>query len=537
MRIPSSAILLVLTIGNGSLLAADRPVTLDAGLGQLTHPISTKSEQAQAFFDQGLRYLYAFNHEESVRSFTKAAELDPSLAMAHWGMALALGPNINIDVDPEHEKQSYDAIQKAIALRDHASAEERDLIDALAKRYSNDPKADLKKLAADYHDAMKSLAKKYPDDLDLVVLYAESTMDLNPWKFWDAQGKPAPGTEEIVSTLESVLRRDPNHIGANHYYIHAVEASSNPERGLISAQRLKTLAPQAGHLVHMPAHIYARTGDFEEAAAANRQGIKADEEYVKKAGSENLYSLVYYTHNYQFLSAAAAMEGRFAEAKMAADQVALNIGPMVSHMAMIEGMSLLPEYVLLRFHKYREVLLLPAPAEGLQAKAGWRFARAMAFAGTGKVSEAKQERQKMNEVVQKIPADAPFLLNTARDIFALSDVVLGARIAEAEKKPDAIDQWRHAVELQDKTSYDEPSDWFYPIRESLGAALLRAGRTEDAEAVFREDLNRNPRNGRSLFGLMTALERQDKSSGVSQVKRELGEAWKNADTTLKLDDL
>jgi len=536
MRIPSFVFLLCNLMLSASAQTADRPVTLDPGLGTLTHPVSTTNVQAQAFFDQGLRYLYAFNHEESVRSFLKAAELDPALAMAHWGAALALGPNINIDVDPDHEKQAFSEIQKAIALKGNGSDEERDLIDALALRYSADPKADLRQLSIQYHDSMKRLAAKYPDDLDLAVLYAESGMDLRPWKFWQADGKPAEGTEEIVATLESVLKRRPNHVGANHYYIHAVEASPHPERGLPSAIRLQTLTPAAGHLVHMPSHIFARTGDYELAAEANRKGIKADEEYVRQSGGQNLYTMVYYSHNYQFLTASAMMEGRFAEARNAADQVVLNVGPMITQMPMVEELGVYPAFVLLRFGRYAEILQQPEPKEGQQIKALWRFARGVAYAATGKPAEAEKERQVMLTVAKTIPPDTPAMLNLAKDVLALADAVLQARIAETAKKP-AVDLWRKAVELQDQQSYDEPADFYYPVRESLGGALLRAGDAAGAEKVFRDDLERNPRNPRSLFGLMNALEMQAKKSGASEAKRDFDEAWANADSKLTIAGL
>jgi hypothetical protein len=290
------------------------PVVLDAGIGNAHHAVTTTHPEAQKFFDQGLRYLYAFHHEESVRAFQHSTEIDPDLALGYWGVALALGPNINMDIDPDHEQQAYAAIQSARAHASHASAKERDLIEALAQRYSNDPKADLHALAASYSRAMKAVSAKYPDDLDIATLYAESLMDLKPWKFWSHDGKPKEGTEEIVRILESVLRRDPHHLGANHYYIHAVEASPHPERALASAAFLKQAAPMAGHLVHMPAHIYQRTGNYGGAAAANDAGARVDRLYAKKRGRDNLYSMMYYNHNLQFGAASYAMEGRFDQA-------------------------------------------------------------------------------------------------------------------------------------------------------------------------------------------------------------------------------
>src|SRR5258708_17432734 len=284
--------------------AAEKPASLISGLGSLHHPVTTNNPEAQRFFDQGFALVYAFNHDEAVRSFKRAAELDPKLAMAWWGIGLALGPNINRDVDPEREKAAFDAAQKAQVLASGASDNERAYIQARAKRYSIDPKADLKKLNVDYHQAMRELAKTYPDDLDAATLFAESGMDLRPWQLWTAKGKPAPGTEEIVAVLESVLRRNPNHPGAIHYYIHTVEASPNPERALVYAPKLGKLMPAAGHLVHMPAHVYERTGDYAAAAQSNVDAAAADEAYIKASGAQGIYPLMYYSHNLHFLAIA-----------------------------------------------------------------------------------------------------------------------------------------------------------------------------------------------------------------------------------------
>ena len=301
---------------------AAKPMALEPGLGKVHWAVSTKSADAQKFFDQGMAYTYGFNHESAIKSFQRATQLDPELTMGYWGVALALGPNINLDVDPDREKQAYDSVQAALAHTSHASAKERDLVDALAKRYSNDPKADLKKLAADYSSAMGELSKKYPADLDIATLYAESMMDLHPWKFWTHDGRPNEGTEKIVSMLESVLRRNPNHLGANHYYIHAVEASSHPERALPSARRFKTMAPASGHLVHMPAHIFQRTGNYAGAAMANTKAAETDRDFIKKNGGDNIYAMMYYNHNLQFGLASYSTIGRFAEAKKMADEFA-----------------------------------------------------------------------------------------------------------------------------------------------------------------------------------------------------------------------
>ncbi len=301
------------------------PVRIIPGLGDVHHPVSTKNKQAQQFFDQGMKFVYGFNHDEARRSFMRAAELDPKLAMAHWGVALTLGPNYNLPVDPERERAGYDAVQRAIALKQNASEPEQAYIDALTVRYSNDPNADLHALDRAYADAMRKLAARYPDDLDAATLFAESMMNLNPWKLWTADGKPAEGTDEIVSTLESVLKRDPNHLGANHYYIHAVEASTRPERALPSAARLEKLAPAEGHLAHMPSHIYARVGDHAGSARCNAAAMVADKKFLDQTHEQGFYRLMYYSHNMHFLAFADCMRGDFAGARTAADQLVNNV--------------------------------------------------------------------------------------------------------------------------------------------------------------------------------------------------------------------
>jgi tetratricopeptide (TPR) repeat protein len=321
----------VLLLAIASLFAQPKPEVLIAGLGQHHHTISTKSREAQRFFDQGLTLVFAFNHEEAERSFRRAAELDPKSAMLFWGIALALGPCINnSDLDPPHEKAAHEAEQKALSLASEATERERDYIQALAKRYSDDPKVDLRKLDAEYAIAMRELSRRYPDDLDAATLYAESLMDLHPWKLWGLDGRPTEGTEEILAVLESVLRRDPNHLAANHYYIHATEASPHPEWAVASARRLETLAPSAGHLVHMPAHTYMRVGDYSEAAHSNAVAAEVDRKYLGESGTTgSMYDMMYYCHNLHFLAASYSMEGDFAHAKEAADLLAAHVAPML----------------------------------------------------------------------------------------------------------------------------------------------------------------------------------------------------------------
>jgi tetratricopeptide (TPR) repeat protein len=523
-----------------------KPIPIIAGLGEHHHPVSTTKPEAQRYFNQGLTFVFAFNHEEAVRSFKRAAELDPDLAMAHWGVALALGTNINSAVDAEREKLAYEAVQKALALAPKASEPERAYIEALRKRYSDDPKADLNKLEVDYKNAMAELYKRYPYDLDLATLYAESLMNLRPWQYWDAEGKPAEGTLEIVAVLEGVLKRDPDHIGANHYYIHAVEASLHPEWALPSAQRLKVLTPAAGHLVHMPAHIDMRTGNYEAAARSNAYAAVADEEHFKNHGEQGMYPLMYYSHNLHFLAVAHCLQGRFAEADRAARRLEahlgrhVNDGPMFQAMtAMFDSFMPTPLLIQVRFRKWEEILKSPEPDRRLIAtRALWHFGRGSAYASTGKIDKAEAERAAFIAAGKDISKETMYGANRAGKVLEIAENTLNGRIAMARgQKREAIVFLRKAVEVEDQLTYTEPPDWYIFSRESLGGALMLNGEHLEAERVFRADLERNPRNGRSLFGLLESLKAQGKKLDAQLVKREFDLAWKNADTPLRLEDL
>jgi tetratricopeptide (TPR) repeat protein len=516
-----------------------KPAVLMSGLGQHHHPVSTKNAEAQRFFDQGFTFIYAFNHDEATRSFKRAAELDPNLAMAHWGIALALGPNINLPVDLEREKAAYEAVQKALELSKKAPEQERAYIEALAKRYSTDPNADLYKLAVDYKNAMGELVKRYPDDLDVATLYAESAMNLRPWQLWNKDGTPAEGTEEIVTVLESVLKRNPDHIGANHYYIHTVEASLKPERALPSAQRLITLVPAAGHLVHMPAHIYMRTGDYKGAAIRNQVAAEVDEAYIKSNSVQGVYPLMYYSHNLHFLAVAHAMQGRFSDAKKAADQLEAHVSPYVKEMPMLEFFVPTSTLILVSFNRWEDILRSPKPDPNmLITTAVWHFARGMAYAANGKVAKAESERKLFMGVKKRMPAETMWDLNSTSNVLGIAENVLDAKIAIAKgNKKSAIELLRKAVEAEDALNYAEPSGWYIPVRESLGGILLLSGDYAEAEKVFRADLEKNPRSGRSLFGLMQSLKAQGKNYEAQLVQTEFEAAWKNADTQLRVKDL
>ena len=516
-----------------------KTVWLDDGLGNVDHPVTTKNAEVQKYFNQGLAYLYAFNHAEGINSFRHAAELDPDLAMAQWGIALGLGSNYNVTADAAQLTDAYAALQKALALAPKASTAEQAYISALTKRYAKDPATDRKKLAADYKAAMGELVKEYPDDLDAATLYAESMMNLRPWQLWSLDGKPAEGTMEIIAVLEGVLKRNPRHTGANHYYIHAIEASPNPERGMASALRLGSLAPNAGHLVHMPSHIYLRTGDFDESAKSNDLAIVADRNYIQRSGAQGVYPLMYYNHNIHMLAASYVGNGNYAGAVKAARELEANVGPNVAAMPMLEMFMPYHLVTLIRFHKTDEVMKYPQPPAAMKiTNSFWRLARGLALVDSGKHAEAEKELAELRAVVKTIPADAGLGNSSAQGVFKAADEMLSGEIAFAKgDKTAAVDALKRAVAAEDLVNYNEPPDLDIPVREWLGRALLRSGRFADAEAVYREEIAKHPRNGRALFGLAEALRKQNKSSAAELVQKEFQKAWSGADTQLTAEQL
>jgi tetratricopeptide (TPR) repeat protein len=533
--------LTISAVAQNHSMETPKPVTLMTGLGDSHHPVSTKNAEAQQFFDQGLRLIYAFNHDEAARSFQKASELDPKLAMAYWGIAEAVGPNYNDPASEDRFKQAHAAIQKAVDLSSGAGDSERAYVAAMAKRFPADPKADLRKAAEDYRDAMRELVKSFPDDLDAATLFAEAGMNLHPWGLWHPDGTPEAGTEEIVATLESVMKRDPNHLGAIHYYIHTVEASNSPERALAGANRLAALAPAAGHIVHMPAHVYIRTGDYALAVKTNQEAAEADRAYIKSSGVQGIYPMMYYSHNLHFIAMCSAMTGNYAEAKKAGDMLAVHVGPAVKDMPPLEGFMTIPMAVAVRFHKWDEILAMKAPDPEMKTAVGfWHFARGMALAGKGKTGEAEAEYKIVADAEKATPPDAIFNMpinNKTKDILKIAENVLGAQVALAKKdNAAAVGMLRDAVAMQDTLLYGEPPDWFFPVRESLGGALLLSGDAKGAERVFREDLAKNPRNPRSLFGLHRALKAQERNSDAWFVEREFRNAWQGGDE-LRVEDL
>lgn len=504
-------------------------------LGDHHRAITTVSEEAQAYFDQGLVLAYGFNHELAIQSFQEALTHDPACAMCYWGIAWALGPNINLPMDPALNGEAWAALQQALTLAADASPVEQAFIEALAARYSEEAPENRADLDLAFAKAMGEVAEHYPDDADALAIYAEALMDLTPWNFWTADGEPTEYTERILTTLEAALAIDPNHPAANHYYIHATEASKDPGRALESAHRLETLVPGAGHLVHMPAHTYWRTGRYADAVRANQHAAHSDESALAgmpDAGTYNFYSVAYYPHNIHFESVAAAMMGDSETAINAARRLVEAI-PEQAYLDLpfFEDFRPIPYQALIRFGRWAEMVDEPAPGEQLPfATAMWHYARGVALAKLGSVDEARAELATV-EAAKSNPAFEGLVMASfasAQQNLDMASDILAAAIASAEGDEDeAISQLESAVALQDTLPYIEPPAWYFPIRHLLGAELLAAGRAAEAEVVYRKDLEQYPANGWSLFGLHQALEAQ-----TATLQEAFDAAWNDSDIML-----
>ena len=516
-----------------------RGARLFEGLGDFHRAVTSSSPLAQQYFDQGMRFLWAFNHDEATRSFARAAEIDPGCAACYWGVALTVGPNYNLPgMEQPRASVAAEALQRAQEQAPHASAVEQGLIRALATRYPTsqplDP-ASLEPVARAYAAAMRELAHGFPQDLDVQTLCAEAAMNVHAWKLWSADGQPADGTPEIEARLESVLRRDPNHPGANHYYIHAMEASPHPEKALASAERLSNMMPAAGHLEHMPAHILQRVGDYERAAEANRRGIAADRAYFAATSAPDYYGM-YLAHNHSFLAFTAAMEGRKAETLTAVQSMA-SVAPLELVLAMGDsGWSLSQQYAaLVRFGLWDEAIALGPPdarAPGLTA--AYLYSRGVALAARGRLEDARAVLAQLRQLAASTANGAQAGFNTLHGVLEVAEPIVAARIAATEQHNDeALSLLRQAVTAQDALAYNEPADWFFPARHLLGAQLLIAGRAVEAERVYREDLERNPVNGWALYGLAAALRAQGKAADAARVTRKFDAAWRHSDVRLQ----
>ena len=515
--------------------AAEAPDLLE-GLGDHHRPITTASPEAQRYFDQGLALIYGFNHDAAIRSFDYALTLDPACAMCAWGKATALGPNINLPLGPAAAEDAFAAGQQALALSQHATPVEQELIAAVAARYTPTYSADRAALDLKYANAMRTVRKNHPEDVDVAVLTAEALMNLYPWSYWTADAKPKEHTAELVALLEWAMEREPSHIGANHYYIHAMEEHF-AEKAEAAADRLAPLAPDAGHLVHMPGHIYYRIGRYADAAAVNVNAVASDEAYFARCRPGDFYRAAYYPHNIHFLWAAASTEGQSTEAIATARNLAAKVEGFHAELPLVEEFLAIPVLTLVRFGRWDAVLGEPEPPAGRPYQAAmWHYARGVAFARTGKTQEAAAELAIVRAAV-KDEANEKLLLAgntaTAATLIAIGEAHLAGELAAASGDTQgAVAALERAVALQDALIYMEPPPFYFPTRQALGAVLLEGGRAKEAEAVYRADLDEWPKNGWSLYGLSKALMVQRKSDQAAWADEGFQRAWQRADVKL-----
>jgi tetratricopeptide (TPR) repeat protein len=523
-------------VSNVATKTESRSAPLFDNLGEYNFPISTNNPLTQRYFDQGLILAYGFNHAEAARSFQEAARLDPNCAMCYWGLAYVLGPNINAAMEDEAVPTAYEAIQKAIALKNYATEREQAYIWAMSKRYAPEPVKDRSELELAYANAMREVAQRYPEDLDAQTIFVEALMDTMPWDYWLEDGSPKPETVEMIDTLESVFDRNPDHVGALHLYIHVVE-KERPELGLEAADRLRDLVPGAGHLAHMPSHIYIRTGRYHDAVLSNQHAIHADDAYLSENQAEGIYPLAYKPHNHHFLWFAALMSGQSKIALEAAEQTA-KVDPKLLEEGDLAGAlqhySTIPLFTLIRFSQWDEILATPAPAQPYP-KAIWHYARGMAFLGKKQSTPAAEELKQLQAIAAN-PALKDLKIwgfNSTASILEIATQVLSGELAAQKQQYDqAIAHLKTAVELEDALVYTEPPDWYRPTRQALAKVLLEAGKAEEAEQVYRADLNIYPENGWSLYGLAQSLQAQGKTHEAQSIQTQFQTAWKHADISL-----
>ncbi|HEV3167099.1 MAG TPA: tetratricopeptide repeat protein [Isosphaeraceae bacterium] len=521
--------------------AASTPATqtrepIFEGLGPRSRQVTTASADAQRYFDQGLKFLFAFNHDEAIRSFRQAATLDPACAMAWWGIAYACGPHINNGtVDERHAREGAEGLAKARKQAPGASPVERSLIKALTKRYADPQPADRGPQDRAYADAMRAVWQQYPADTDIGALFAEALMDLRPWDLWTHEGQPQPGTDEVLKVLEAVLAIEPTHPLALHLTIHAREASPHPDKADIAAERLRDLQPGLAHLVHMPSHIDVRRGRWKEAERANEKAIAADESYRKVRPNQGFYR-IYMLHNRHMLAFAALMRGESGRAIRAVDEMIGAVPPEWARQnaALADGALAMPLELRMRFGRWEEILAAPEPDAIFPTARAFRHAiRGAALVATGKTSEARTELQAFIEAKKLVPDTSVIVVNKAVDVLGVAEQLLTGEILYREGKADeAFTAMREAVRREDALRYAEPPDWIVPVRHALGAALMQSGRFGEAERVYRDDLERHPENGWSLFGLARSLELQGKADEARSVRERFDKAWADADIKL-----
>jgi tetratricopeptide (TPR) repeat protein len=510
------------------------------GLGKYHFPISTTHPEAQRYFDQGLILAFGFNHSEAARSFQEASRLDPKCALCYWGEALVLGPNINAPMNPDVNPQAINVLEQAHVLQDTATDKEKALILALTKRYIKTPPMNRKPLDEAYAAEMRQVTQRFPDDALIGSLFAEALMDLHPWNFWTKQGKAQPWTAEIVATLEHALKTDANNPLANHLYIHAMEASPEAIKALPSAQLLPSLAPNSGHLVHMPAHIYIRVGRYHDAILANQRAVKVDQGYLSHDHAESIYTVAYVPHNHHFLWSSAIKTGQkqlaLNAAADAADAVKTEMLRDPALGGTLQNFSALPILTKALFGDWDSLVNEPPPAgDLLYLKGNWHYARGLAFLRKGQPVEASHEIEMLTKIIANPETSklTVFGLNQVTPILQIAEAVLRGEFSAYNKKfKAAVSYLTRAIELEDGLNYTEPKDWYLPPRQVLGAILLEIGKAKAAEKVYRKDLDYHPQNGWALFGLMRSLQNQGKIKEASGIKKQFDEVWSDADIKL-----
>jgi tetratricopeptide (TPR) repeat protein len=517
--------------GQPTTEAADPPIY--DNLGTLHRDITTPSQEAQQYFDQGLRLTYAFNHDEAIKSFQQALKRDSTCAMCYWGIAYALGPNINVPMDTAAIRPAYQAVQQALKYSDQATPNERAYIEALSQRYAPTPATGRAALDSAWAKAIGVVSYAYPRDDDAATLYAEALMDLRPWNYWTNGGRAkAPSTYEQLRVLERVVRRNPNHPGACHFYIHAIEASNQAAKALPCAQRLGSLMPGAGHLVHMPTHIYIRLGQWDLAAEANAHALHADEQFISERHPTGVYPMGYYPHNFHVMWYALMMLGRSEAAIQAAREIGAKVPPdVIRQIPPFEYYSPTLLYTLARFSRWEEILQQPAPPKDLRFTTGiWHYVRSLAYTAKGQLDSARSEQEQLIGIANATPEQQMMNLNSAKDLLAVAQAHLAGEIAARQGQTDeAVSQFNVAIQSEDELTYDEPPAWYMPLRQRLGAILLAANRPVRAEKVFRTDLIRRPENGWSLSGLAQSLKAQRKLREAGRIEERLEKAWSKSD--------
>jgi tetratricopeptide (TPR) repeat protein len=512
--------------------AANAPIF--KGLGNLQYKITTRSARAQQYFNQGLTLIYAFNHGEAGRSFKAAIQADSACAMAWWGLAMVLGPNYNAALNPTSLQEIHDALDKAVKYSGKASANEQALIRALVRRFPREPVQDMSPFNAAYAAAMKEAHELFPNDIEIGAVYADALMNEHPWNLWLKDGSPQPWTPAITGLLEKMLRKSPMHAGLNHMYVHTIEASAEPGKGLAAANKLKGMLPAAGHLLHMPSHIYLRTGHYHEGVMVNEQASRADSSYIAQCKVQGTYPMMYYPHNLHFLAACAFMEGNSKKAIDAAWGVSRNANRQyLAENVSVQHFYSIPFYVLVHMGKWKEIMELPRPGASLKyPTAVWHYARGSAYAARNNRQEAQKELHALKEIAGDASLKSMLIwdMNSAYDLVQIAALVLEAQLlANDGKSEQAVALLSQAVDIEGNFMYQEPPDWFFSVRHTLGHVLVKAGRFAEAEKVYREDLQKYPENGWSLMGLYNSLKGQDKVTEAADVMKRFQAAWKHAD--------